>query len=92
MYIWRRSRSAQTSNLPPEHDKEQTSFLASLEAQWPVEHASRNTQCFAPFVRECVSMATLVCAHSTAILTNREPSELVAERIFYVLQVRTWTI
>ena len=31
------------------------------------------------FVQECISMATLVCAHSTAILTNRGPSELVAE-------------
>ena len=34
-------------------------------------------------------MVTLVYAHSTAILTNREPSELVAESIFYALQVRT---
>ena len=34
----------------------------------------------------------LVCAHGTTILTNREPSELVEERIFYALQVRTQTI
>ena len=35
------------------------------------------------------SMATLVRAHSTAILTNREPSKPVVEGIFYALQVRT---
>ena len=34
----------------------------------------------------------LVCAHGTTILTNRESSELVGERIFYALQVRTRTI
>ena len=34
----------------------------------------------------------LVCAHDTTILTNRESSELVGERIFYALQVRTRTI
>ena len=56
------------------------------------EQASRNARRFAPFVRECISMATLVCAHGTTILTNREPSELVGERIFYALQVRTRTI
>ena len=33
---WRRSRSARTSNLPPDYDKEQTSSLASLEARWHV--------------------------------------------------------
>ena len=33
-------------------------------------------------------MATLVCAHGTAILANRGPSELVAECIFYALQVK----
>ena len=44
------------------------------------------------FRRECISMATLVCAHGTAILTNHGPSELVEERIFYALQVRTRTI
>ena len=33
-------------------------------------------------------MATLVCAHSTAILTNRGASELVEDCIFYALQVR----
>ena len=33
----------------------------------------------------------LICAHGT-ILTNRESFELVGERIFYALQVRTWTI
>ena len=36
-------------------------------------------------------MTTLVCAHGTTILTNREPSELVAECMFYALQVRTLT-
>ena len=29
-------------------------------------------------------MATVVCAHSTAILTNHGPYKLVEERIFYV--------
>ena len=46
---------------------------------------------FALFVRECISMATLVCAHGTANLTNRGPSELVEERIFHALQVRKQT-
>ena len=36
-------------------------------------------------------MATIVYAHGTAILANHGPSELVEERIFYALQVRTWT-
>ena len=31
----------------------------------------------------------IVCAYGTTILTNRESSELVGERIFYALQVRT---
>ena len=73
-------------------DKEQTSSLALLEAWWPAEQASRNMQHFVPFVRGCISMATLVCAHGTSILTNRGASELVAEHIFYALQVRTRTI
>ena len=39
------------------------------------------------------SMATLICAqYGTTILTNYEPSELVAERIFCAFQVRTLTI
>ena len=42
------------------------------------EQASRNTWCFAPFLQECISMATLVCAQGTTILTNCEPSELSA--------------
>ena len=41
-------------------------------------------------------MATLVCAriHGTIILTNRETSELVEERIFGALKVRTiqWNV
>ena len=89
---WQRSCSAQTSNLPPVYDKEQTSSLTSLEARWSTEQASSNTQCFTLFTRECVSMATLICAHGTTILTNYEPSELIAECIFCVLQARTWTI
>ena len=52
------SRSAWTSK-PPDYDKEQTSSLASLEALWPTEQASQNMRCFALFVRECISMATL---------------------------------
>ena len=56
---------------------------------WPVE-----TWHFAQFVQEYtyISMATFVCAHSTAILTNRGASELVEECISYALQVRTRTI
>ena len=36
-------------------------------------------------------MATLICARGTTILTNREPFEFVAERIFCDLQIRTRT-
>ena len=75
------------SNLPPGYDKEQISSLASLKARWPAEQ-----WCFTPFVRECISMATLVYAHSTTILTKHGPSEVVEEHIFYALQVRTCTI
>ena len=86
---WRRSPSAQMSNLPPDYGKQQTSPLASLKAQWPAEQACRKARHFAPLTqaRECVSMAlgpgNLVCAHGTTILTNREPSELVEECVFY---------
>ena len=41
---------------------------------------------------ECVSMAILVYAHGTKILTIRERSELVVEYIFYALQASTRTI
>ena len=68
------------------------SLRSRLGGTWHAEQASWNTRRFAPFVQECISMATLVYAHGTAILTNREPSKLVAERIFYALQVRTRTI
>ena len=37
-----------------------------------------------PFIRECFCIM--------AMLTNCEPSELVAKCIFYALEVRTWTI
>ena len=37
--------------------KEQTLPLASLQAWWPAEQAPRNAWHFAPFARECVSMA-----------------------------------
>ena len=50
---WRRYRSARASNLPPDYVKEQISSLASLEARWPAEQASRNARRFAPFVRVC---------------------------------------
>ena len=75
------------SNLPPEHDKKQTS---SLEAQ----QATLNMQRFALFILKFISMATFVCAHGTAIVTNHGPSELVAERIkfFYALRKRTLTM
>ena len=39
-----------------------------------------------------LGLGNLVCAHGTTILTNRDSSELVGERIFYALQVRTRTI
>ena len=76
---------------------EQTSPLASLKARWPAEQISRKARRFTPFAQECVSVPpgldqALICAHGTTILTNREPSELVGERIFYALQVRTRTI
>ena len=80
------------SNLPPGYDKEQTSSLASLEAWWPAEQASQNAWHFELFVRECISMPTLVCTHGIANLNNSGPSELVEERIFHALQVRTQTI
>ena len=80
---WRRDILA-LSNLPPGYDKEQISSLASLEAWWPAKQASRNVRRFTPFVRKCISssMATVVYAHGTTILTNRGPSELVEEHIF----------
>ena len=91
--LWQFSRSARTLTLPPDYDKEQTLSLASLKALWPAEQANwNNARRFAPFIWEYISIATLVCAHGTAILTNCGPSELVAERIFYALQVRTRTI
>ena len=80
------------SNLPPGYDKEQTSSLTSFEARWPAKQAFRNVRGFAPFVRECISMVTLVCAYGTANLTNRGPHELVKECIFHALQVKTRTI
>ena len=63
-----------------------------LGGTWPAEQASQNARRFAPFVRECISMATLSYVHGTAILINHGPSEFVVERIFYALQVRTRTI
>ena len=48
-----------------------------------LENASLWPQAMAPLY---------VCTHGTTILTNRGPSELVEERIFYALQVRTRTI
>ena len=71
--------------------------LASFEAQIPTKQACQNTRCFAPLARvqECIFMAprpwhNLVCAHDT-ILSNRKPSKLVGECIFYAFQVRTRT-
>ena len=46
-------------------------------------------------VLECVSMATLVCAHGTTILTNRELSELVTfmgKDMDYVRKKIVWKI
>ena len=78
-------------------EKEQTSPLASLEAQWPAEQACRNTRHLCRSLElENASLwplgpGNLVCVHGTTILTNRESSELVGERTFYALQVRTRT-
>ena len=74
-----------------------SSPLASLEARWPAEQACRNAR-RRSLELENASLwplgpgGNLVCAHGTPILTNRESSELVGERIFYALQVRTRTI
>ena len=86
------------SNLPPDHDKEQTLPLALFEAWWPAKQACQN----AWYLRHSLELenaslwplgpGNLVCAHGTTILTNNESSELVGERIFYALQVRTRTI
>ena len=45
-----------------------------------------NVWCFVPLIQECVSMATLVCAHGPTVLTDPEPSEVVAECIFYAMR------
>ena len=37
-----------------------------------------------------IASISIVTAHGTAILTTRGPSELVAERIFYALQINMW--
>ena len=81
--------------LPPDHDKEQTSPLASLEARWPAEQACRSLRRSLELKNASLwplGPGNLVCTHSTMILTNRESSELVGEHIFYALQVRTRTI
>ena len=95
---WRRSHSAWTLNLPPDHDKEQISPFASLEARWPAEQACRNARHLRRLLElENASLwplgpGNLVCAHGTTTLINHESSELVVERIFYALQIRTRTI
>ena len=67
-------------------------LLRSTVACWTglLKHAALCT--VTQLIWECVSMATLIYVHSTAIPTNREPSKLVEERIFHAHQVRTWTI
>ena len=93
-----RSHSARTLNLPPDHDKEQTSPLASLKARWPVEQACQNARRLRHSLElENASLwplgpGNLVCAHGTTILTNHESSELVGERILYAIQIRTGII
>ena len=64
-------------HVPPGYDEEQTLSLASLKDRWPAQQACRNARHFEPFVQQCISMATIVCVHGTAILTNRRVSELV---------------
>ena len=62
--------------------------LASRFARGLVAYSAGllNARCFVPLVQECVSMVTLVCALSPTVLTNHEPSELVAEHISYAWQ------
>ena len=63
------------------YDKEQTSPLASLEAQWlalaPFERVALSRQSFddAPLAVVMVRgiKATLLCAHGPTVLTNSEP-------------------
>ena len=69
------------------YTEEQTSSLASalLKAQLlsrPLE--TRGASCRS-FMNASLWLATLVCAHDSATLSNRGPSELVEERIFYAL-------
>ena len=52
-----------------------------VASHFAAEQTPRNSWCFAPFIRECVSMAMLINAHGTTIPTNRELSELVEKRI-----------
>ena len=63
------SENIETKNTP------HLSLRSRLGGAWPAEQASRNGQRFVPFVQEWISMATLVCAHSNAILTNCGPSD-----------------
>ena len=87
------------SNLPPDHDKEQTSLLASLKAQWPAEQACRNALRLrrlhelknASLALWPLGPGNLVSAHGN-ILTNHGCFELIGEHIFYALQVSTWSI
>ena len=65
--------------------------LSLLEARWPAEQASRNVWRFAPFVRQCISssMATIVCTHGTAILTNHGPQVLNFKILLIVIVTNT---
>ena len=88
---WRPPRSAQTLNLPLDYDKEQTLPLLGGLLSRPVKmHGA-----LCRLLKNAsipLGPGTLVCAHSTTTLTNRELYKLVGERIFYALQVRIWTI
>ena len=72
-------RRSLSSNLPPDYDKDHTSPLTLC--------CSLKSVYLWP-----LGHGIFVCTHGTTILTNREPSEVVGERIFYALQARTWTI
>ena len=53
---------------------------------WLICYARATNSMLRTIIRECISMATLINAHSTTILTNREPSELLKVHP-YALQV-----
>ena len=92
---WRCSRSVQMSNLPPDYQKAwQRTDLTSHFARGSVACwvGLSNRMALHTVCSRMHLYGHPCCTHSTATLTNCEPCELVAKRIFYALQVRTRTI